>query len=133
VIHLCNTGGRSSGFESLPNVFSRTGEIKLEDLENAIAGRKWRVNNEPPKGSATQKDPAKIKQEALELYTALQSEKVPYSPGSLNCEHFAKNIRHGEAHSEQVSKKLAWLNVALKIRAGKKERFMCIVDTTLTI
>ena len=102
---MCNTGGRSSGLKSLQNLLSQTGEIRLDDLKKAIDGNQWRVNNKPPKGSATQKDPEQIKNEALKMYAAYKSKEVHYSPGSHNCEHFAQFIRHGIAHSEQVTKK----------------------------
>jgi len=106
---LCNTGGGSSGFSSLPNVLSQTGKIKLESVQDAIKGSRWRVNNKPPKGTATQKDPEQIKKEALAHYYSNETREVGYDVFTSNCEQFAKKLRHDVAHSTQVIN-LLWLN-----------------------
>ncbi|XP_054998618.1 phospholipase A and acyltransferase 3-like [Sorex araneus] len=75
-------------------------EVKKELLLEVAAGSNFRVNNKYD-GELRARPAEQIVQRAL----ALVGQKRSYNLIYQNCEHFATELRHGVARSDQVEKK----------------------------
>ncbi|XP_053289718.1 phospholipase A and acyltransferase 1 [Pleuronectes platessa] len=94
VVHFTTDGGQSSG--SSANLGSSTGKVKREKLANVVGNHRYQINNLLDK-SRKARDPSVIVKEAC----AMVGSEPQYNFVTYNSEHFATEMRYGEAGSQQ--------------------------------
>ncbi|XP_062253446.1 phospholipase A and acyltransferase 3-like [Platichthys flesus] len=95
VVHFTTDGGQSSG--SSANLGSSSnGIVKRENFTNVVGHHHYQVNNLLD-NSRTARDPSIIVMEACEMV----GREPKYDLVSYNSEHFATEMRYGEAVSQQ--------------------------------
>ncbi|XP_036933082.1 phospholipase A and acyltransferase 4-like [Acanthopagrus latus] len=82
---------------TLMSVPTEKAMVRREKLKEVVGNNKWRINNSLDK-KYKPRSPDIIVEEALRQV----GEMMEYSVTSKNCEHFATNLRYGQAESRQV-------------------------------
>ncbi|XP_012520799.1 PREDICTED: retinoic acid receptor responder protein 3 isoform X1 [Propithecus coquereli] len=100
VVHLAPPSeypgaGSSSAF----SVLSSRAVVKLERLEDVVAGCRYQVNNH--RDSTSRPRPV---QDIIKSAREMVGEEMEYSIVSKNCEHFVTNLRYGKPCCRQVER-----------------------------
>ncbi|XP_060939380.1 phospholipase A and acyltransferase 3-like [Limanda limanda] len=94
VVHLDTDGVQSS--DSSANPGSSNGKVKREKFTDVVGNHRYQVNNLLDDRRKA-RDPSIIVKEAC----AMVGRELPYDLVTYNCEHFAIEMRYGEAESGQ--------------------------------
>ncbi|XP_060928894.1 phospholipase A and acyltransferase 4-like [Limanda limanda] len=94
VVHLVPHGGDSS---SSLELLSIRGEVKRQKLADVVGNDSYQVKNLLDKKYRA-RDSSVIVKEAC----AMVGRELSYNDDTYNCEHFATDLRYGEAESRQV-------------------------------
>ncbi|XP_023263065.1 HRAS-like suppressor 3 [Seriola lalandi dorsalis] len=100
VVHLAPPSEvPGAGANSMMSVLSDKAVVKREELWDVVGTNKWKINNSLDEKYKPLPVPVIVK-EARKLV----GKELPYCVLRGNCEHFANELRYGEAESRQVRK-----------------------------